>query len=128
MKLGGDDDAAFGGRRARADARAAPDSALETPDRVMAVWAKVFGHEDSLRRNPALFLDYGGDSLFAAGVVSELRRLPVFTGLGMADLYAHPTIRGLAKLAAPATPAVLPVNKLRPGGAITRKARCRPRS
>ena len=47
------------------------------------------------------FLDCGGHSLFAARVVSQLRSLPVLSRLGLADLYAHPTIRGLAALAAP---------------------------
>ena len=88
---------------------AAPlETALE--HQIAGIWAKVFGHEiHSAEAN--FFLDCGGDSLFAAGVVSELRRLPELTGLGMADLYGHPTIRGLAKLAVALAPAARPINK-----------------
>ena len=81
--------------------------------RIAAAWAKVFGHEvRSVAAN--FFLDCGGHSLFAARVVSELRSLPELTCLGLADLYAHPTIRGLAALAAPVAPADAPARPVAP--------------
>jgi non-ribosomal peptide synthetase-like protein len=43
------------------------------------------------------FCDLGGHSLTAAHLISALRRRPGLEGLGMGDLYAHPTIRGLAE-------------------------------
>jgi non-ribosomal peptide synthetase-like protein len=77
-------------------------AATPLEDRIAAAWAKVFGHEiRSVEAN--FFLDCGGHSLFAARVVSELRSVPELSGLGLADLYAHPTIRGLAALAAAPT-------------------------
>jgi non-ribosomal peptide synthetase-like protein len=80
---------------------------------IAAAWAKVLGHEvRSVEAN--FFLDYGGHSLFAARVVSELRALPELGRLGLADLYARPTIRGLAALAAPPAPADGPVRPAAP--------------
>ncbi|GAA1964369.1 Pls/PosA family non-ribosomal peptide synthetase [Amycolatopsis minnesotensis] len=43
------------------------------------------------------FCDLGGHSLTAARLVSRLRALPAMRGLAMEDVYAHPTLRGLAK-------------------------------
>ncbi len=60
-----------------------------------AVWGQVLGRAD-ISVESDFFLDLGGHSLFAALVVSALRRVPAFRGLGIADLYANPTIRGLA--------------------------------
>jgi non-ribosomal peptide synthetase-like protein len=74
---------------------------------IAAAWAKVFGHEIRSVEDH-FFLDCGGHSLFAARVVSELRSLPELGSLGLADLYARPTIRGLAALATPVTPADAP--------------------
>ena len=42
------------------------------------------------------FLDLGGHSLLVARMVSELRRLPEFRGLSVADVYRHPTAERLA--------------------------------
>ncbi len=75
--------------------------------RVAAAWAQAFGHEiRSVEAN--FFLDYGGYSLLAARVVSELRSLPELSRLGIADLYAYPTVRGLAALAVPVAPVEAP--------------------
>ena len=47
------------------------------------------------------FLDLGGHSLLAALAVSDLRKLRGFTsGIAVADIYAAPTVRGLADLLA----------------------------
>jgi non-ribosomal peptide synthetase-like protein len=43
------------------------------------------------------FLDLGGHSLLAAKMVSQMRRLPEFATLSMADVYQHPTAAGLAQ-------------------------------
>jgi non-ribosomal peptide synthetase-like protein len=59
-------------------------------------WGQVFGREDiSVEDN--FFTDLGGHSLFAAQVVSRLRRNPALQHLPISDLYAHPTIRSLAR-------------------------------
>ncbi|RJQ82230.1 amino acid adenylation domain-containing protein [Pseudonocardiaceae bacterium YIM PH 21723] len=60
-----------------------------------AVWAEILGGgEPSVTED--FFCDLGGHSLTAARLVSRLREQPEFQGLSMADLYANPTIRGLA--------------------------------
>jgi non-ribosomal peptide synthetase-like protein len=87
---------------------------------IAAAWAKVLGHEvRSAEAN--FFLDYGGHSLFAARVVSELRSLPELSRLGLADLYAHPTVRGLAALAAPAVPLAPAAAPARPAAPAPRR-------
>ncbi len=43
------------------------------------------------------FCDLGGHSLTAARLISALRQQPGHQGLAMGDLYAHPTIRSLAR-------------------------------
>jgi non-ribosomal peptide synthetase-like protein len=86
----------------------APATALEQD--IAAIWARVLGHPvDSVEAD--FFLDYGGHSLFAARVVSELRTHSELAGLGLADLYAHPTIRGLAGLARPVSLEPPPAHK-----------------
>jgi non-ribosomal peptide synthetase-like protein len=59
-------------------------------------WQAVFGQEH-LSVEADFFLDLGGHSLFAAAVVSRLRQNPALRHLSIADIYAHPTIRGLAR-------------------------------
>ncbi len=106
--------------RLAADA-VAPAIAPETPlEKVLlAAWARVFG-----LTNPSVdadfFLDLGGHSLFAAMVISDLRKDPALMHLAMADLYTHPTIRGLASFLAshPAhVSAHVPGDRLRHGNA-----------
>jgi non-ribosomal peptide synthetase-like protein len=75
-----------------------PGAPPETPleQEIAAAWARVFGHE--IRSVDAdFFFDLGGDSLFAAHAVSDLRHNAQRHHLAMGDLYAHPTIRGLAQ-------------------------------
>ena len=73
---------------------APPETALE--HEIVAAWSRVFGHE--VRSVEAdFFLDLGGHSLFAAMAVSDLRHKAALHHLAIADLYAHPTIRGLAR-------------------------------
>ena len=73
---------------------APPETPLERE--IAAAWGRVFGHE--IRSVEAdFFLDLGGHSLFAALAVSDLRHKAELHHLAIADLYAHPTIRGLAQ-------------------------------
>jgi non-ribosomal peptide synthetase-like protein len=74
----------------------APATPLERE--IAAAWTPAFG-QIHLSVEADFFLDLGGHSLFAAGVVSRLRRLPGLGQLSIADLYAHPTIRSLARYA-----------------------------
>ncbi len=71
-----------------------PETPLEHT--ISASWAKVFGR-DNLSVEADFFLDLGGHSLFAARVTSELRHETALRHLAVGDLYAHPTIRGLAR-------------------------------
>lgn len=79
---------------ARRGAYEAPATPLE--ERIASVWRTVFGRED-ISVEADFFTDLGGHSLFAAQVVSKLRQQPDFIGLGIADLYAHATVRSLAR-------------------------------
>jgi non-ribosomal peptide synthetase-like protein len=106
--------------------------ALQTSDHVPAatplereiaqVWTSVFGpRELSVEAN--FFIDLGGHSLFAANVVSRLRKSPSMRHLPVADLYTHPTIRALARRIeetatrpAPATQGTRPVREVRRHG------------
>lgn len=74
----------------------APATPLERE--IAAAWTTAFG-QIHLSVEADFFLDLGGHSLFAAGVVSRLRRLPALGQLSIADLYAHPTIRSLSRYA-----------------------------
>ena len=71
-----------------------PGSELEKE--LAAAWSRVFGHP-VISVQADFFLDLGGHSLFAALMISDLRHNPALQQLSMADLYAHPTIRGLAQ-------------------------------
>ncbi len=73
-----------------------PETPLER--QILAAWSRVFG-QDISSVEADFFLDLGGHSLFAAQVVSELRRNPALRHLAIADLYANPTVRGLARVA-----------------------------
>jgi non-ribosomal peptide synthetase-like protein len=67
----------------------------EAEHRVRAVWAEVFGLDaDSVSVEANFFTDLGGHSLLAARAVSALREQGMTAAVR--DLYAHPTVRGLA--------------------------------
>ncbi|WP_169948019.1 Pls/PosA family non-ribosomal peptide synthetase [Microbispora sp. H11081] len=71
------------------------DGELET--RLRAVWAEAFRvAPESLSVEADFFTDLGGHSLLAARVVSLLRADEIGAGLAVRDLYANPTVRGLA--------------------------------
>jgi non-ribosomal peptide synthetase-like protein len=61
-----------------------------------AAWATAFGVDD-ISAEADFFCDLGGDSLLAALAVSKLRQSPALADLGIGDLYAHPTVRALAR-------------------------------
>ncbi|MFE7660624.1 Pls/PosA family non-ribosomal peptide synthetase [Streptomyces celluloflavus] len=77
---------------------------LET--RLRDAWAEVLGAEPaSLSAEADFFTELGGHSLLAARVVSLLRGRDIGTSPTMRDLYAAPTVRGLAaRLGASAGP------------------------
>jgi non-ribosomal peptide synthetase-like protein len=79
---------------ARSGEEVPPQTPLERT--IAAAWGGVFGRHD-LSVEADFFLDLGGHSLFAARVTSELRQDPALRHLAVGDLYAHPTIRGLAR-------------------------------
>jgi non-ribosomal peptide synthetase-like protein len=79
---------------ARVGAGIPPETPLE--NELAGAWAKVFGRDD-LSVDDDFFTDLGGHSLFAAQVVSSLRRNPALRHLPISDLYAYPTIRSLAR-------------------------------
>ncbi len=60
-----------------------------------AEWREVLGGEE-ISVEDDFFCDLGGHSMAAARLMSRLRRQPRFEGLAMGDLYARPTVRGLA--------------------------------
>jgi hypothetical protein len=77
-----------------------PETALERE--LAEAWGKAFGRTD-LSVEDDFFTDLGGHSLFAAQVISDLRRraparqVADLRHLGISDLYSHPTIRSLAR-------------------------------
>ncbi|HWG41810.1 MAG TPA: Pls/PosA family non-ribosomal peptide synthetase [Gemmataceae bacterium] len=79
---------------ARTGAAVLPATVLE--QELANAWSKVFGRDD-LSVEDDFFTDLGGHSLFAAQVVSKLRQLPALRHLPISALYAHPTIRSLAR-------------------------------
>jgi amino acid adenylation domain-containing protein len=79
---------------ARPGAGVPPATPLERE--LAAAWAAVFGVDD-ISVEADFFCDLGGDSLLAALAVSKLRQSPALADLGMGDLYAHPTVRALAR-------------------------------
>lgn len=80
----------------------APSTPVEVA--VAEVWCLVLGLS-RVSVEDDFFVDLGGHSLSAATVVSRLRERDPFRGLAIGDLYANPTVRGLAgHLAAVAPP------------------------
>ncbi|MEU9505164.1 Pls/PosA family non-ribosomal peptide synthetase [Micromonospora sp. NPDC048170] len=72
-------------------------AAGELEEQVRAAWAEAFGIEaESLSVEAGFFTDLGGHSLLAARVVSLLRARKVGVSPAVRDLYAHPTVRGMA--------------------------------
>ncbi len=68
----------------------------ELEEQVRAAWAETFGMDpESLSVAAHFFNDLGGHSLMAAKVVSLLRAREVGSP-AVRDLYAHPTVRGMA--------------------------------
>ncbi len=63
---------------------------------VAAVWEEVLGVEQVGLDDD--FFDLGGHSLLAIGVLARLRDAHGHTGIGVMDLFGHPTVRGLAAL------------------------------
>jgi non-ribosomal peptide synthetase-like protein len=72
----------------------APATRLEKE--IAAVWEVTF-HQERISVEANFFLDLGGHSLWAAQVISKLRRQPQMRLLSVADLYGNPTIRSLAE-------------------------------
>ncbi|PSK64677.1 Linear gramicidin synthase subunit D [Micromonospora sp. MH33] len=69
----------------------------ELEEQVRAAWAEAFGIEpETLSVEADFFTDLGGHSLLAARVVSLLRTREVGMNPAIRDLYAHPTVRGMA--------------------------------
>ncbi len=89
---------------ARAGAYVAPST--ESERKLVALWQTVFG-EAPISVEDDFFLDLGGHSLFAAQLVSRLRRETEFQHLSVGDLYSHPTIRTLATCAETGRPVPL---------------------
>jgi non-ribosomal peptide synthetase-like protein len=70
--------------------------ATPTERRLLEVWRSLF-RPLRVARDDDFFLDLGGHSLFAARMVSELRKDLQFASLAVADVYHHPTISRLAE-------------------------------
>ncbi|MFI5488513.1 Pls/PosA family non-ribosomal peptide synthetase [Micromonospora echinaurantiaca] len=72
-------------------------AASELEEQIRAAWAEAFGVEpEALSVEADFFTDLGGHSLLAARVVSLLRARKVGVNPAVRDLYAHPTVRGMA--------------------------------
>lgn len=67
-----------------------------TEIRIAALWAEILGGGE-LSVTDNFFTDLGGHSMTGARLISRLREEPDLQGLGMADLYAYPTIREMAE-------------------------------
>ncbi|WP_411144568.1 Pls/PosA family non-ribosomal peptide synthetase [Streptomyces sp. x-80] len=59
------------------------------------VWQEVLGGTE-ISVEDDFFCDLAGHSMAAARLISKLRQQPALQGVAMGDLYAHPTVRGLA--------------------------------
>ncbi|WP_327241336.1 Pls/PosA family non-ribosomal peptide synthetase [Streptomyces sp. NBC_01320] len=77
----------------RSRPRAAPATPLE--QRLAGLWSDVLGC-DGISVTEDFFCDLGGHSMTAARLVSRMRQDPQLRDVAMGDLYAHPTLRGLA--------------------------------
>jgi non-ribosomal peptide synthetase-like protein len=73
---------------------AAPATPLEHD--IAAAWHAIFGLEN-ISVDSDFFLDLGGHSLLVAQLLTRLRNHPEMAGLSVADVYASPTIRALAR-------------------------------
>jgi non-ribosomal peptide synthetase-like protein len=62
---------------------------------IAGTWKTALG-VSSVLPDDDFFLDLGGDSLRVARMVSELRALPKFAAISVADVYDHPTLASLA--------------------------------
>ncbi|GAA1024890.1 Pls/PosA family non-ribosomal peptide synthetase [Amycolatopsis albidoflavus] len=82
------------GTRFHAVAAAAPETGAERA--IAAVWGELLGTAE-VSVTADFFHDIGGHSLLAARAVSLLRQRGVAPDASVADVYAHPTIRALAK-------------------------------
>ncbi|MEV6813215.1 Pls/PosA family non-ribosomal peptide synthetase [Micromonospora sp. NPDC051296] len=72
-------------------------AAGELEEQVRAAWAEAFGIQpEALSVEADFFTDLGGHSLLAARVVSLLRAREVGLSPAVRDLYANPTVRGMA--------------------------------
>ncbi len=60
-------------------------------------WSSVLGR-DGIGATDDFFKDLDGHSMLAATAVSRLRGRSGFSRVSIADLYAHPTVEGLARL------------------------------
>ena len=80
-------------RTARPAGQAQPRTPAERE--LLACWRRLF-HREEVGLQDDFFLELGGHSLLAAMMVSELRRTAGFQSLSVGDLYAHPTVEGLA--------------------------------
>ncbi len=78
----------------RAGRHEAPSTPLESL--LVAEWARILGTSE-VSVDDDFFCDLGGHSLSAARLVSSLRGEPQMAKLAIGDLYANPTIRGLAQ-------------------------------
>ncbi|MYW03280.1 non-ribosomal peptide synthetase, partial [Streptomyces sp. SID3343] len=78
----------------RSTAHVAPGTALEW--HLADVWTEILGGA-AISVEDDFFCDLGGHSMAAARLISRLRREPELRGVAMGDLYAHPTVRGLAR-------------------------------
>ena len=87
--------------RPRAAADEPGDAAGATPAEavLLAEWRRLFAPL-AVSIDSDFFVDLGGDSLAAAGMISALRTQPEFRDASMVDIYRHPTIRGFARACA----------------------------
>ena len=93
-------------------------------ERIAESWEKLFA-TGPISASDDFFLDLGGHSLLAARMVSELRKVPPFEGISMADVYRFSTVERLAerfegiepgaKLERAASPNADPDSPLSPG-------------
>ncbi|MES2057184.1 MAG: Pls/PosA family non-ribosomal peptide synthetase [Pseudomonadota bacterium] len=88
--------------------KVAPATPLEA--QLHAIWTEAFSPQ-TVSVLDDLFEDLGGHSLKAARLVSAIRKTPGLAGVSIQDLYAAPTIRGLAALLGDTAPAA-PVDDL----------------
>lgn len=89
------DRAALPAPRIRAVTPSHVESAVGVEAAVLEVWTRLFAPAP-VAVSDNFFLDLGGDSLTAAGMISELRRRREFRSASMADIYRRQTLRDFA--------------------------------